>query len=140
MEAIEENGKGGKDDNNHSNNKDGDEDGDDNNNDDWTSSKKNHVRVGSDEVSALSNSSWLSQGSHLSARQLEHIANFEKQQQEEFERKKEEMGKRLTNVLNRDLPTVRKNSLDSLIVHEVHVANISSTSLLFSGKGKGRFY
>jgi hypothetical protein len=68
---------------------------------------KHHERIGSDEVSILSNISWISQSSMLmSPSQAERMASFEKMQQERFERKKLEMGQKLSSVLDRHIPTV----------------------------------
>jgi hypothetical protein len=69
--------------------------------------QKHHERIGSDEVSVLSNLSWISQSpSMLSPTHAERMANFEKRQQEQFELKKQEMGRKLSSVLDRKIPTV----------------------------------
>jgi hypothetical protein len=89
-------------------NSDDDDENDDNDDADSGYRQNHHSRIGSDEVSALSNISWFSQSSILSTTQAERIANFEKMQQEQFERKKQEMGQKLSSVLDRQIPTVGK--------------------------------
>ena len=70
--------------------------------------QKKHVRNQSDEVSALSNGSWYSRdSSHLSKNQLERITNFERDQQDQFDRKKKDIGNKLSNALDQQIPSVR---------------------------------
>lgn len=88
------------------NNDNDDDDEKDENDDTYSNYGQTHARIGSDEVSVLSNISWFSQASILSTTQAERIANFEKTQQEQFERKKQVMGQKLSSVLDRQPPTV----------------------------------
>jgi hypothetical protein len=83
---------------------------------------KHHVRINSDEVSALTTGSalstgsdWYSRGSstnngQLSKQALERIAIFEQQQQESFDRAKEKIGQNLSVALEQRAFTVREES------------------------------
>jgi hypothetical protein len=80
--------------------------------------QQQHVRIHSDEVSALSfnddDGSWWSRGdtsttsSNLSKSQLERIAIFEKEQQDQFDKKKRDIGQKLSNVLDRKIPSEKE--------------------------------
>jgi hypothetical protein len=84
---------------------------DDNISDSYNIQKEfSHVRVSSDEMSALTTNSWISTGGrHSALAQAERIAHFEREQQERFDRQKEDIGKKLGNVLDHNLTTVRRH-------------------------------
>jgi hypothetical protein len=96
----------------HDDNHDVDDD-DDNVNDSFKTQKEfSHVQVSSDEMPALTTNSWMSTGGRRSAlAQAERIAHFEREQRERFHRQKEDIGKKLGNVLDRNLTTVRQRKI-----------------------------
>ena len=75
-----------------------------------------HVRNPSD-ISLLSNGSWFSgttRDSPMSQSQLERIALFEKQQQDQFDRTKHDIGQKLSHALDQNIRNVKTTNLISV--------------------------